>query len=421
MPRTLLNKLTLACLLISILSLAAVCTHTGFLGEMIPWPAMSAALSVVELALADQPSENITGLEAWGTADEMAFGLLPVGTGTDPGVSFVLFPGEPPRLIIDTDNDEDLADETGCYDIERSDARSYGWFVTVSVEYEENGATHCAPYHVLIQALYLYSSGSYIYGYSGWCQRSGLIELEGELYPISITSQLSNGVYSNISQLVVVVDTDGDGELNDLPGSHEVFRPGEPIQVGTSVYRISFVSDDGRSIAVEAIGTASPRPVIARGEPAPDFQSRTVTGDPFALSDFRGDVVVLLFLPDLSPTDCATCFSPSPSPWVSRLTDIWQALDWINEGMQMVVVTESPLSSEQLPLTEERISYVYDPDVVRLYRRSYGALVIDQQGIIRAMDEAWSKFVGVRPSGKLDELDAIEILWVVERLFEGGR
>ena len=196
MPRTLLNKLTLACLLISILSLAAVCTHTGFLGEMIPWPAMSAALSVVELALADQPSENITGLEAWGTADEMAFGLLPVGTGTDPGVSFVLFPGEPPRLIIDTDNDEDLADETGCYDIERSDARSYGWFVTVSVEYEENGATHCAPYHVLIQALYLYSSGSYIYGYSGWCQRSGLIELEGELYPIPITSQLSNGLYS---------------------------------------------------------------------------------------------------------------------------------------------------------------------------------------------------------------------------------
>ena len=394
--------------------------QVGYLGELIPWPTMSAGMRVVHLELATRPYEEITGQEMWGPVEEEAFGIIPVGTGEDRGISFIFLPGDPPRLIIDTNNDEDLADESGGYRVEKIDPRSFSWYATVLVEYGEGDMTSRVPYHICLTALYDQSSGTYEYGYSGFCQRRGLIELEGRLYPISITSLLSSAIYSDTSELVVVIDTDGDGELNDLPGSHEVYGPGEPIRVGETLYAISSVSDDGRRIVVEPIGKAPPRPIIARGRAAPDFRSTTVTGEPIALSDFKGKVVVLLFIPDLSPTsaDCTACVSQVVSPPVLRLRSIWQAIEPFGGNVRMIVVSESAPTSEELPLTGDNVSYIADPDVVRLYRRSYGAFVIDQEGIIRAMDEPWSKLVEGRPKGELDQLHPFEILGVVERLLD---
>jgi len=86
----------------------------------------------------------------------------------------------------------------------------------------------------------------------------------------------------------------------------------------------------------------------------------------------------------------------------------------------MIAVSESVPTSEELPVIGEDISYIADPDIVRLYCRSYGAFVIDQQGVIRAMDEVWSKLVEGRPRGELDQLHASEILAIAERLLDRG-
>jgi len=387
----------------------------GYLGELVPWPTMSAGMRVVRLELATEPYEEITGQGMWGPVEEAGFGILPLGTGEDPGISIMFLPGDPPRLIIDTDNDEDFSDESGDYPIEQIDPRSFSWYATVLVDYGGEDMTSHALYHVCITALYDRATATYEYGYSGFCQRRGLIALDGKLYPISITSLLSNAVYSDRSELVVVIDTDGDGVLDDLPGSHEVYGPGEPIQVGQALYRIVSVSDDGRMIVVERAGTAPPRPIIARGEPAPDFQTTTVTGAPITLSELQGRVVVLFFLP-LSG-GCTDSGSPTVPPAVSRLSATWKVIEPFGESVQMIVVSES--IPEELPLKEEGISYISDPDVVRLYRRSYGVFVIDQQGTIRAMDEPWSRLVEGRPKGEFDLLHPSEILGIVERLLEG--
>jgi len=59
----------------------------GYLGELIPWPTMSAGMRVVELELANRPYEEITGQEMWGPVEEAAFGILPVGPGKTKGGS----------------------------------------------------------------------------------------------------------------------------------------------------------------------------------------------------------------------------------------------------------------------------------------------------------------------------------------------
>jgi len=151
---------------------------------------------------------------------------------------------------------------------------------------------------------------------------------------------------------------------------------------------------------------------------APNFHSTTVTGEPIALSEFRGEVVVLMFLPLSSSASCVNCSSQTVSPEVARLTSIWQAIEPFGEKVRMIAVSESVPTSEELPVIGEDISYIADPDIVRLYRRSYGAFVIDQQGVIRAMDEVWSKLVEGRPRGELDQLHASEIVAIAERLLD---
>jgi len=411
---------TLAVLLVVGLFLVAggaALGETVILDELVPWPLMSAGISAEALLLSDEPIEPISGWHEFAdiAAVRVRFGLMPIGTTDDPGISFLFLESKTPQIVIDSDNDENLANNGIVSPREQISSRSYSWFATVSGEYQDGESTIVSESHINIAALYSYEDDGYIIGYSGFCQRRGSFVVEGKSVSISITSLLPNVTY-DVSQLVVAVDGDFDGYIDSLPGSHEVFGPGEDIQIGTMRYRLTQVTAWGGSLSLEPIGIAPPLSPIAAGETAPAFTTISVTGEKLSLSMFSEDVVVMQFLPSLEGADCSSCVSNDP--FLKRLVSIYDALQSFDNVVILAVVPTSVIPEELYQLPSGRIHYVVDPALTAQYRRNYGTIIISPDGTIAAMDEAWATFKCNRPHGKFDELRISEIAAVVQRLLQ---
>lgn len=395
----------------------AALAQTAVLDELVPWPLLSAGVWVETLPLTDKPAESISGSRKWTSTgvDAVRFGLVPIGTSQDPGVSFVFLQDATPQIVVDVDNDEDLANDGIVATREQIDSRSYTWFVTVVGEFKDGGSIVRFPLRISIIALYSYDSDDYVVGYSAFCQRRGVLELDGASVPIAVTSLRTDGTY-DVSQLVVAVDGDSDGRIDSLPGSPEAFGPGEDIQIGAMRYRATSVSAWGETLSVEPVGPAPARPRIAKGEPAPVFSTVSLAGQRLNLSMFEGQVVVLYFLPSLSAGDCAAC--AADNPYVERLTSIHAAVRSL-DGVVVIAVVPSETTADKLSaLPSTGIHTVADPALASLYRRTYGAIVVAPDGTIAAMDEAWATFRCGRPHGEFDELRSAEVSIVAQHLLE---
>jgi hypothetical protein len=274
-------------------------TEVAWLGELVPLPMLAIGFAAKSVILAETPQESIILGEMPARA---RFGLLPIGSGLDPGISFALLEddGTPPLLRLDSNNDEDLSNDPWLSYSEQEGPRKYMWFLTITPEYETNGIVSRVPYHIVFVAEYAYDTGDYECYYAGFSYRSGLVNIDGITYAIAVSSLVSTGLYSDPSTLVVAVDLDQDGFIDTLPYSHEVFGPGEPIDFPTGRYRISWASDDGRTLHLEREGEAEPRPVIARGKPAPAFGALTIRGEGISIPSGSNEVTVLLFLSSTS-------------------------------------------------------------------------------------------------------------------------
>jgi len=389
--------------------------HTsGYLGEVVPWPLMPAGMRVISLDLGSSPLEELTGMARWiDDSEDIAFGLLPVGDGSDPGVTFLAILAEEPRLIVDTDNDESLGDEQGFLIPEPINARSYSWYFSVWPEYEGGQKVE---YPVCVSAYYSYSEAAHAWGYSGFCQRRGLLDLQGQVYEAAITSLQSSGVYSDVAEIVIAIDSNRDGEINDLPGSCEVFGPGEPIQAQGQSFEIEHISADGRRIMFVPADSVAPRSLIARGERAPEFTATSTLGEEISFPMAGRDAAVIVFVPQISAPSCDPCAAPHPPTGEARLLAIVEAMSSFEEDVPVLVVT--PTCSEPLSpaITKLDVTILCDRSIAELYRRVDGLLIVDSAGVIVAMDEAWRKHIGPRPAGSIDQLLLHEIEAVVAQL-----
>jgi hypothetical protein len=422
MPRTIALFLFLA----SLAPLAVLGQEVGLLGEVVPWPIPCADISMHPLMLHDHPLEPLESAPTLSGSRGYYYGILPLGSGSDPGITVVVSQHGEPWIIVDVNNDEDLANDNRAGDRERIDARTYRWQVTVDVEYNEKGTVSRLPYHVLILASFSYATEQYEYWYSCFCHRRGLVDLGNTLYPVAITDLSSTARYDDLSNIFLSIDTDGDGELDMRPESHEVYRPKEPFQVQVQdvVYAITSVSEDGCRISLERVGNAEMRSIISVGHTAPDFSTTTLDGHDIRLSDFRGKVVVLVFCPVFKTTDCPMCDTASPSsiPRISsRMSDIRDAISLFRDGIVMLTVYtgSNPLDTDQT--TSSKLSTeieLYDPRITESYRRSNGLLIIDQMGVIAGMDEAWYTIWCGVPRGGYHHLTLPEIDDILTNLLE---
>lgn len=395
--------------------------ETGLLGEVVPWPILSAEVPMHHLPLYDQPlEENVAPAPVTLDGAEYSYGILPLGSGPDPGITVAVSQHGEPRILVDANNDEDLANDPGIQDRERINARTYRWQVTVDVEYTIKGAITRAPYHLLILANFSYATNQYEYWYSCFCHRRGLVDLGGTLYPVAITDLSSTAKYDDLSHIFVSIDTDGNGELDMLLGSHEVYGAEDPfqVQVGDVIYVITSLSEDGRRMTLERVANAKARPIIRPDHAAPDFVARTIDGQDIRLSDFQGKVVVLVFRPVLKTSGCPMCDTISSST-SSRMSDIRDSVSVFGDNVVMIAVYagSKPVDSDDMtgPRLQTEIT-LWDPQIAEIYRRSNGLFIIDQDGIIAGMDEAWASIRCGVPRGGYRLLRQGEIQDIIANL-----
>lgn len=424
MPRAL--AVLLAVVLLICVNAGGQGENRAFLGELVPWPILPSALPMIQLELEEVPAESGIDLPlGFPVAIRPLYGLVPLGSGDDPGVTLAIFENGTPRLWVDFNNDEQFSFDEFLHVGSRIGLRAYSWSIQVMVEYSDGERFHHFPYQILVVASYSYTGDRYEVRYGTSGVRRGLIHLAGGLYPIAIMDLSQTARYDDPSRLLVAVDTDGDGRLNILPGSHEVYFPSAPLrfQVGETLYEIMEVSVEGQHLTVQPVGYAKPRPVIAPDHLAPDFETQSPDGRLLRLSDYRDSVVVLAFLPDLKGTRCPTCV-PAATRSSDRFVAIRAALEEVEGDVVLIVITNCyPLPEAQIHSEEPqalRIETVLDSLITELYRRTEGVIIVDQAGKIAAMDQWWYSEKCGEPRGKLEQLHAEEVRAVVARLLEQG-
>ena len=404
--------------------LTAAGVEVASLGELVPWPMLSAGITGVALELTSRPTESVVVGEL---ADSARFGLLRLGTGPDPGVTIAIVEDgdRAPLLLLDADNNEDLTNNEWVPVGEKAGARSFTWFATVFVEYNSDEGRSRVPYHIAVSARFSYALNGYAYNYGGFCHRRGVASLSGELYLVAVTSMSSDAVYSELSHLIVAVDVDRDGTLDTLPSSHENFGPGEALETPSGRYQIVWMSEDGQQLHLVRIDDGSSRPRIARGEEAPRFETTSLAGDHVVMPSDSKKVSVLLLVegPDVD-SECASCASPGVAAGASaRIQDVYNHISDLLEEVSLYVVFESdPGLEPELDIPPAApIHLIWDPAINRLYRRSGGAFVVDRSGYIVAMDEAWVTMLGrSRPRGGIDVLRSFDIRMAVLGLLQEG-
>ncbi|MEW5825479.1 MAG: redoxin domain-containing protein [Candidatus Bipolaricaulota bacterium] len=393
-------------MVLSLAGASCAADSVGLLSELVPWPMMVSAVPMTEVRLTPAPQEGITGLPV---IPSLVFGLLALGDGPDAGVTVALSTQPTPRLWIDQDNDEDLSDETEQLPSTQITRDTYGWYVDVEVEYRAGATVVQVPHRTFLLVDKQLGSSALTFLYGGFCHRSGLLDLGGTLVPIALGTLRNDARYDDPASLLVAVDTNGDGEIDILPGSTDVYGPGGEFQVGTTLYAVKSVSPDGRRVVVDEKGTAAPRPVIAAGERAPDFEVTTVAGRTVKLSDLRGRPVVLLLAWWPESDGCVDCGSSRQEP--ARLPLLREVGGSYGDRVAVVVVATnaSPLATGLLPLEPGSILAAQDSSVGELYRRVEGLFVLDRDGFIAAMDVPWSTVSCDVPVGSLDVLSDAEV------------
>lgn len=398
----------------------------GLLGEAVPWtipPVYSMGIQ-----LQKTPLEKLEGVPQ---VKGLLFGAMELGNGEDNLVSIAVLLENPPRLWVDTNNNEDLSDDEHImWDFRTVDGNTYLWsYLKVQVEYQVKGETVYLPVYVDNCVSMDPIRGGIGVDYSVLGHREGLIEVDGKLYPIalSLIQTTSNAIYNNLNDLLFGIDIDRDNKIDVCDDSYELFRADTPFYVGDKVYEIKSVSPGGRKLVLgESNREAVKKPVLRGGHLSPDFQTTTlVEGKPFSLSNFKGKVVMLYFAPSFyvfplldDENYCYSCPYDVQSQYYQRMSD----LEFLVEANRDKVVLVWILTDEEEPkpdLIEKLqegigfplVTMIWDPKVTELYLYPGERLfILDKNGTIKATDECWFEVRDGEIKGGVDRLLYIDLI-----------
>jgi len=404
----------------------------GLLGETVSWTIPPVCST--DIRLQKTPLENLKGIPQ---VEGLLFGAMKLGNGKDNLVSIAVLLENPPKLWVDANNNEDLCDDEHIlWEFRVASGDAYIWHdLKVQVEYQVRGETVCLPVYVDI-----YVSMDPVRGgididvdYSVVSHREGLIEIDDKLYPIalSLIHTTSDAIYNNLNDLLFGIDIDRDNKINVCDDFYEIFRADAPFYVGDKVYEIKSVSPDGRKLVLgESNREAVRRPVLRRGHPSPDFQTTTLEGKPFSLSNLKGKIVMLYFAPSFcvfpslnNESRCSSCSYNVQSQYYQRMSDL-ELLVEENKGKVVLVwilTDEEEPKPDLIKKLQEEISImaskgrlieefplvtmIWDPKVTELYLNPGERLfILDENGTIRATDECWFEIRNGKIKGGVKKL-----------------
>ncbi len=219
----------------------------------------------------------------------------------------------------------------------------------------------------------------------GGAPRRGTLVADGQIVTFVLVDGDLDGVYGTKGDFYAV-DVDGDGTLHGDPDGHERFALAEGFTVGEKSYRLSQIDPGGAQVRLAPTGYVPPKPPLLPGYPAPELRFLTFpAGQPLALSDLRGKVVLV----DFWATWCGPCMSELPF-----LLDLYAAHS--ARGFEIVGVSldtserdlRAVLAGRDIrwPVAFEGKSW--DNSLAQLYRvyQIPTSYLLDRSGIIRYRD-----------------------------------
>ena len=221
--------------------------------------------------------------------------------------------------LVDTDNDEQLSDETAIVfpDVATSAEAeaAVAALAPVVVAYErvdpETGAVATARAAVRINPFPTPERWPARPGASVALRvtpvqyLAGGLAVEGETFRVAAasTAEMGTTFFPALTGLVF-----GRGTLDPPSGPEPAYRVGDDVVLGASAYRIAALSTDGASLTLVRVGAADAAVAPRPGHRAPPVAGRATDGRDVDLAAMRGAYVVL----DFWGTWCTPCLAALP-------------------------------------------------------------------------------------------------------------
>jgi peroxiredoxin len=260
----------------------------------------------IRITLSDQPSEELHKEPKYG-AEKPLYGTMQLGDGEDRFVTIVVDEpeGDPERIYIDRNNDEDLTnDGEGAWSASTSSSLRLS-NVKIDVDYTTGQMPYTFTFYrfkTRLRDVVLYYRDS---------AQQGEIVSGGKTYKIAVVDENADGRFDDLDNGTLLIDLNQDGKLVGRSDSAERYELNQPFNIHGKIWSVDTMSADGSTMVLKSsMAEVEILTYLEPGHPAPAFSGKDLEGNSIELSKEAGSAKYVLL--DFWASWCGPCWREFP-------------------------------------------------------------------------------------------------------------